>query len=32
MMDLGLWELVILLGGLGACVAVLARLIWLIRR
>lgn len=31
-MDFGLWKLVILLGGLGACGAVLARLIWLIRR
>jgi hypothetical protein len=32
MMDLGVWELIILVGMLGAAVAVLAGLIWLIRR
>jgi hypothetical protein len=32
MMDLGVWELVILLVVLVPCLAVLAGLIWLIRR
>ena len=32
MMDLGFWELVILVGILGAGVAVLVGLIWLVRR
>jgi hypothetical protein len=32
MMDLNPWELVILLGILGSCVAMVAGLIWLIRR
>jgi hypothetical protein len=32
MMDLGVWELVILVVLLGGSVAVLAGLIWLIRR
>jgi hypothetical protein len=31
-MGLGVWELVILLVVLGACLAVLAGLVWLIRR
>jgi hypothetical protein len=31
-MDLGIWELVILLVILGLCVAAVAGLVWLIRR
>jgi hypothetical protein len=31
MASFGIWELVLLLGGLGVCAAALAGLVWLIR-